>query len=201
MIFCISSLYDFFKEQSGDEPQRCVIKADQSVDIVLCMAVIPWAGAVPSQKTSGEEFSRKDTAGIDNSSDQKITLPQQTAQRCQKTGHTVDRKHPDRSMGCQFVLIFPQGSKPRKYNFHAPSHDAAHNKLLPHHKESMHNRSRFYTGNILYCDIATSAGTVERLSAARSRTGFVLSLCECNNSEMEQSGIELLKRRADGGKA
>ena len=33
---------------------------------------------------------------------------------------------------------------------------------------------------------------------ACSQSGLLTSLCECNNSEMKRSGIELLSRGADG---
>ena len=61
----------------------------------------------------------------------------------------------------------------------------------------MHNRSRFYTENILYCHLATSAEVPERPMTARSQSGLLASLCECNNSEMKRSEIELLARGAD----
>ena len=60
---------------------------------------------------------------------------------------------------------------------------------------------RFYTKNILYCDIATSAEVSERPMTACSQSGLLTSLCECNNSEMKRSGIELLSRGADGGRS
>ena len=126
--------YDFFKEQSGSEPERRVVQADHSPDVISGMAVIPGTGVVPFQQEPREKLSCKNTASIYQAPDQKILFPENPAQRSEKTGHPIDREHPDRSARRQTVFTFPQGTKPRKYDLHAPSQDAACNKFLPHHK-------------------------------------------------------------------
>ena len=55
-----------FKNQTGKEPDRCVIEADDTADIPGGIAVIPGAHIPLLQEAAGAVFRRENAGGIDD---------------------------------------------------------------------------------------------------------------------------------------
>ena len=60
-----------FKKQAGKEPDRSIIKPDESLDVKFRFAVIPWTGMMLFQEGTGEEFSHENQNGIECSAQNK----------------------------------------------------------------------------------------------------------------------------------
>ena len=55
-----------FKNQTGKEPDRCVIEADDTADIPRRAAVIPWAHITLLEEAAGAVFRCEDADGIND---------------------------------------------------------------------------------------------------------------------------------------
>ena len=115
----------FFKYQSCAKPVRGIIQPDQSTDIAGRRTVVPGTGIVTFQQTSGQIFTREDSAGIYAAPEENIFPFQNPAYGSKKACHTIDGEHPDGSVGCQRMFFVLQGAKSCKYDFHAPAQSAA----------------------------------------------------------------------------
>ncbi|EEG73328.1 hypothetical protein CLOHYLEM_06614 [[Clostridium] hylemonae DSM 15053] len=123
---------DFFKQQSGAKPKRRIIKADEAVNIQRRLAVIPRTGVDPAQNRPGNIFSDKNAACVYTSSKDRAFAFQDFADGRKKTGHTVDREHPDRRVAHQCGIFFFIGMEAGEKNLHTPARRSTGEKIMFH---------------------------------------------------------------------
>lgn len=100
------------------------------------------------QGKAAAKFAEENKQGVDASPEEKGTFGKQAVNRRDKTGHSVNRKHPDGGVAGQCKVFFVKGMKTGKQDFEAPSQSAAHDKFF-FHRKSMGLKRRFYSENVL----------------------------------------------------
>jgi len=116
---------ELFKKQAGQEPVEKIIKPDHFFDVPSGSFVVPGADFFSHKKIPGKKFTKENTDGIYGSSYKHGKPFQKGKKRSQKTGASVNGKHPQGGLSNQTELSFLQGTKGRKEDFHTPSSQAA----------------------------------------------------------------------------
>lgn len=121
----LMSAENFFEKEPCAEPVRGIIDPYQTVYIKRGFAVIPRTGFIFSKERAGYILTDEDTACVDSSSQYNTFSFQEPADGRQKTCKAVDGKHPDGSISHKYPVVFFQGMKSGKEDFHAPSGHSA----------------------------------------------------------------------------
>lgn len=67
-VFC----QEAFKQQTGDKPAWCIIQTNHFAEIPAGTFVVPWTQIALAKPGAGEEFSCKNYAGIDKTTEYEV---------------------------------------------------------------------------------------------------------------------------------
>lgn len=129
-------------QQSGKKPYRSIVQTDHTVNVPACLAVIPGAHITFFQQTSGDEFREENGTGIDAPPKQRPFFSNPTGDRSQKSGHSIDGKHPDRGVAYELHLSPLKGFEARPEDFQAPADKSAEDKFIFHVGSMCENAKR-----------------------------------------------------------
>lgn len=138
------SAENFFKEESGQEPKRSIVQANQSVYLEPAFGIIPGACMKMPEQSAGSIFCKKNAKGIETATNIDGEMADPSAYRRQQTGHAINREHPDGSSSGQCVIVFSEGTKAGIENLDAPAIGPTQDKFSLH-KVSMVRKCRFYS--------------------------------------------------------
>lgn len=114
-----------FKKESCSKPAGGIVQADHFGDVPAGALIIPGTEFAAAKKSAGNEFSGKNDTGVDQSTENKVTMAHKTAERSQERGQPIDGKHPDRGGAGEPEVSSPEGLKGGKDDFQEPAQQAA----------------------------------------------------------------------------
>lgn len=118
------------KKQTGKEPDRCIIKADESFDVEFGPTVIPRTGVVLFEEGAGKKFSDKYQDGVECASKNKRNVLCMMEQRCKKHCSTIDRKHPIRCFTEELFFFFAERVQTGPKTFQTPTAKSADTEVF-----------------------------------------------------------------------
>ena len=84
-----------FEHKTGEEPHRCVVKANDSFYVEFGFAVVPGTGLVFFEQGTGEEFCDENQNRIKASPQQDRKMFDFVEHRGEECGGAVDGEHPE----------------------------------------------------------------------------------------------------------
>lgn len=119
------SVQNFFENQSCSHPERRIVKANQTVYISFGITVVPRTEVMAFKKRTAHVFTGKDAGGINTSSTNRRQIFDKFVNRADNCRHTINGKHPDRSLSYQFSVVFAERTDRGEEDFHTPSGQSA----------------------------------------------------------------------------
>ena len=116
-----------------------------------CLAVIPGTHITFFQQTSGDEFREKNGTGIDAPPKQRPFFSNPAGDGSQKSGHSIDGKHPDRGVTYELHLSPLKGFEARPEDFQAPADKSAEDKFIFHVGSMCQEEQRYPCIYSFYC--------------------------------------------------
>lgn len=137
-------------EKTYQEPYRGIVQADDALALQGAFAVIPGAHAAALQEQAAYIFAAENTGHIYKTPPEDRFAFHMVHDRRQECGAAVDGEHPQRRVPGQFWIAYAQGVQAGPEDFHGPSDDAAAQKILCNHKDSMGNPENNYALEMPY---------------------------------------------------
>lgn len=128
----LNALEHFLIEESGQKPDGSVVQADDAADVKAGLAVIPGTHITFFEQTSGDEFCEKYGTGVDAPPKQRPFISNPVRDGREKSGHSIDGKHPDGRAAFQLHLPPLKGFEACPEDFQTPAHESAKDKFIFH---------------------------------------------------------------------